>query len=164
MPYYEFGNLITRLREQKGYSQFQLGRLVGVSDKAVSKWENGKAVPRMATCQRLAEVLETDVYQILNCTLLDRKRQDADETASRETDRVGELMKEIRNYEQMIHDAEGALDSAEKELNEILDAWAVEDRLPESEENYYPSMEETEAFLKEYPPVPQPWEPEDPGV
>ena len=49
---YTFGNYICNLREARGYSQFQLGALVGVSDKAVSKWENGNAKPRMQTCIR----------------------------------------------------------------------------------------------------------------
>lgn len=38
---YSFGNFISALRERCGLSQYQLGALVGVSDKAVSKWENG---------------------------------------------------------------------------------------------------------------------------
>ena len=38
---YSFGNYISTLRERMGLSQYQLGVLVGVSDKAVSKWENG---------------------------------------------------------------------------------------------------------------------------
>lgn len=36
---YSFGNFISTLRERKGLSQYQLGVLVDVSDKAVSKWE-----------------------------------------------------------------------------------------------------------------------------
>ena len=36
---YSFGNYISVLRERRGLSQFQLGALVGVSDKAVSKWK-----------------------------------------------------------------------------------------------------------------------------
>ena len=51
---YAFGNLVTKLRTELGFSQFQLGKLIGVSDKAVSKWENGNAKPRIATCCRLA--------------------------------------------------------------------------------------------------------------
>lgn len=38
---YSFGNFISAQRERCGLSQYQLGALVGVSDKAVSKWENG---------------------------------------------------------------------------------------------------------------------------
>lgn len=65
MKDYAFGNLLTSLRLEKGYSQFQLGQLVGVSDKAVSKWENGSAKPRMATCCKLAEVLEISLDTLL---------------------------------------------------------------------------------------------------
>lgn len=65
MKDYAFGNLLTSLRLEKGYSQFQLGQLVGVSDKAVSKWENGSAKPRMATCCKLAEVLEVSLDTLL---------------------------------------------------------------------------------------------------
>lgn len=38
---YSFGNFISALRIRRGLSQYQLGALVGVSDKAVSKWETG---------------------------------------------------------------------------------------------------------------------------
>ena len=62
---YAFGNLIARLRTGQGLSQFQLGRLAGVSDKAVSKWENGSAKPRIATCCRLAEILGVSLDELL---------------------------------------------------------------------------------------------------
>lgn len=67
MKDYHFGNHIYALRMRLGLSQFQLGALVGVSDKAVSKWENGVAKPRITTCYRLAEVLETSISELLSC-------------------------------------------------------------------------------------------------
>ena len=36
---YGFGNFIRDMRTKRGLSQFQLGRLIGVSDKGVSKWD-----------------------------------------------------------------------------------------------------------------------------
>ena len=36
-----FGAFVARLRKEKGLTQRQLAELVGVSDKAVSKWERG---------------------------------------------------------------------------------------------------------------------------
>lgn len=63
---YTFGNLVTRLRTEMGFSQFQLGKLIGVSDKAVSKWENGSAKPRLATCCRLADVLGVSLDDLLS--------------------------------------------------------------------------------------------------
>ena len=43
---YKFGDFICERRKAVSLSQFQLGRLVGVSDKAVSKWENGTSKPK----------------------------------------------------------------------------------------------------------------------
>lgn len=65
---YAFGNLIANLRTARGYSQFQLGTLLGVSDKAISKWENGDAKPRLATCGRLAELLGISVNELLSAS------------------------------------------------------------------------------------------------
>ena len=51
---YSFGNFISTLRMRKGLSQYQLGVLVGVSDKAVSKWENGASKPRINTIRKIS--------------------------------------------------------------------------------------------------------------
>ena len=67
MKDYSFGNYICALRTGLGLSQFQLGTLVGVTDKAVSKWENGDSKPRLATCNRLAEVLGVSINELLSC-------------------------------------------------------------------------------------------------
>ena len=67
MKNYSFGNYICALRTGLGLSQFQLGALVGVTDKAVSKWENSGAKPRIATCYRLAEVLGVSINDLLSC-------------------------------------------------------------------------------------------------
>ena len=62
---YSFGNCISALRMRRGLSQYQLGALVGVSDKAVSKWENGVSKPRMNTIMKLAEVLDVGINELL---------------------------------------------------------------------------------------------------
>lgn len=54
---YEIGNFIYELRREKGYTQKELGEILGVTNKAVSKWETGAAIPRMETLQRLAQLL-----------------------------------------------------------------------------------------------------------
>ena len=63
---YAFGDRLSALRQECGYSQFQLASLIGVSDKAVSKWETGVAKPRMKTCQRLAAVLGVDLDDLFS--------------------------------------------------------------------------------------------------
>ena len=64
---YSFGNFISALRERRGLSQYQLGALVGVSDKAVSKWENGVSKPRIGMIRKLSEVLDISVDELLTC-------------------------------------------------------------------------------------------------
>lgn len=41
------GERIRSLREAQGLTQQQLGEIAGVSDKAVSTWENNANIPRM---------------------------------------------------------------------------------------------------------------------
>lgn len=49
------GSNIRRLRESHGLTQSELGRIAGVSDKAVSTWEADLKVPRMGAVQRIAD-------------------------------------------------------------------------------------------------------------
>ena len=46
---------IKKLRQMHNLSQAEFGRIAGVSDKAVSTWENGTKTPRMGAIQRLAD-------------------------------------------------------------------------------------------------------------
>ena len=39
------GTLIREARIRKNYTQSELGDLIGVSNKAVSRWENGEMFP-----------------------------------------------------------------------------------------------------------------------
>ena len=46
---------IRNLRECHNLTQAEFGAIAGVSDKAVSTWENGIAEPRMGAIQRIAD-------------------------------------------------------------------------------------------------------------
>ena len=46
-----------------------------VSDKAVSKWENGNAKPRIATCCRLADILGVSLDELLSAAGYTQKSQ-----------------------------------------------------------------------------------------
>lgn len=56
---YRFGNYLTELRKRSGMTQQLLAHRLGVTDKAVSKWENGRSKPALAQLRRLA-----DIYRI----------------------------------------------------------------------------------------------------
>ena len=59
------GKLIAEKRKKKGLSQFQLGKLIGVTDKAVSKWENNEAMPRFEHYVKLADILELSMEDVM---------------------------------------------------------------------------------------------------
>lgn len=49
------GERIKYLRDIHDLTQSELGRIAGVSDKAVSTWENGSAEPRMGAIQKISD-------------------------------------------------------------------------------------------------------------
>ncbi len=62
---YSFGDTIYRLRVARHMSQAELGRMLGVSDKAVSSWENGLAKPRTQLLPKLAKALDVTVGTLM---------------------------------------------------------------------------------------------------
>lgn len=60
---------IKKIRESRGLSQAEFGKSIGVSDKAVSTWENGLKVPRMGTIQKIA-----DHYGVSKSEVIDGKQ------------------------------------------------------------------------------------------
>ena len=66
-----FGAFVARLRKEKGLTQRQLAELVGVSDKAVSKWERGLSLPDISLLEPLAGTLGVTVAELLHGERLD---------------------------------------------------------------------------------------------
>ncbi|HJA29135.1 MAG TPA: helix-turn-helix domain-containing protein [Candidatus Olsenella pullicola] len=60
-----FGATISSLRKEKGLTQLELAQQMGVTDKAVSKWERNLSFPDVASLPKLAEVLGTSVDELL---------------------------------------------------------------------------------------------------
>jgi len=63
---YRFGNEIRDLREKAGMTQRALAQKLGVTDKAVSKWENGAAKPTTNLLRKLACLFGVNVEQLLD--------------------------------------------------------------------------------------------------
>lgn len=64
----KLGNKIIEYRKQQALSQKELAEMVGVSNKAVSKWENGESMPKMSTMIKLAEIFNIDVNDLVGLT------------------------------------------------------------------------------------------------
>lgn len=62
---FKFGNFIYDLRKRNGISQNELAELLGVTNKAVSKWENGKAKPKTEILQKMASYFKIPVEELL---------------------------------------------------------------------------------------------------
>ena len=62
---YEFGKYILELRNKAGLSQSELAAEVGVTNKAVSKWETGAAKPGIETARKLAALFHVSIDDLL---------------------------------------------------------------------------------------------------
>ena len=66
MNTYITGTTIKSMRERKGLTQAELAERIGVTPKAVSKWETGRGLPDVSLLQPLATTLDTSVIELMN--------------------------------------------------------------------------------------------------
>lgn len=59
------GNTIAKLRRFAGFTQASLAEKLGISDKAVSKWERGIACPDVSLWNKLSILLDTDIESLI---------------------------------------------------------------------------------------------------
>lgn len=57
---------ITMLRSINGFSQEEVAEKIGISRQAYSRWEKGEVVPDVERCQKLAELYDTTIDELLN--------------------------------------------------------------------------------------------------
>ena len=65
MDQVKIGKFIACCRKNKGLTQMQLAEMMNVSDRAVSKWETGKAMPDSSIMLELCAVLGISVNDLL---------------------------------------------------------------------------------------------------
>lgn len=61
----KISKLIKKLRKEKKLTQEELGNLIGVSGKAVSKWERGQSLPDVAIIKKLSDNLGISSDELL---------------------------------------------------------------------------------------------------
>ncbi len=61
-----FGETLANLRKKKGYTQAELAERLGLSNKTVSKWENGLGYPDIVYLVPLAKLLDVTVDDLLS--------------------------------------------------------------------------------------------------
>ena len=65
MNYSKVGQLISKLRKEKGMTQLELADKLGITDRAVSKWECGKGCPDVSLLDDLSKILDVSILEIL---------------------------------------------------------------------------------------------------
>jgi len=65
MDYYKIGKFIESERKAKKLTQAKLAEKVFVSEKTISKWENGKGIPDTNLLPKLCEIFEVSLNEIL---------------------------------------------------------------------------------------------------
>lgn len=60
------GELIFRLRKEKGMTQKQLADMMNISDKTISKWERGLGCPDVSLLRELSQIFNVYVEKILS--------------------------------------------------------------------------------------------------
>ena len=66
MDQMKIGKFIASCRKEQGLTQAVLAEKLGISDRAVSKWENGKSMPDSGLMLELCELLEINVNELLS--------------------------------------------------------------------------------------------------
>ena len=61
-----FGENLTNLRRQKGWSQDDLANNLDLSRQAISKWETGEALPDLINCEKLANLYNVKLDDLIH--------------------------------------------------------------------------------------------------
>ena len=65
MDQIKIGKFIAQLRKEQDMTQLDLANKLGVTDRAVSKWENGRGLPDISLIQPLCETLDISINELL---------------------------------------------------------------------------------------------------
>ena len=62
----KIGKFISELRKENNMTQEQLAEKVGVTDKSISRWENGNTMPDISILVQLSEILNATLPELIN--------------------------------------------------------------------------------------------------
>lgn len=62
----KIGNYIQQKRKEKNLTQEQFAEKLGVSNKTISKWECGKALPNYLFIEKICEILEISTSELFS--------------------------------------------------------------------------------------------------
>lgn len=62
----KIGKFIQELRKEKNMTQQELGELLGVTDRSISNWENGKYMPDLSLFKPICDTLDININELLS--------------------------------------------------------------------------------------------------
>ena len=71
MDQVKIGKFIAKCRKKVNLTQMQLAEKLGITDRAISKWENGKSLPDVAIMLDLCDTLGISVKELLSGEKID---------------------------------------------------------------------------------------------
>ncbi len=100
MDQVKIGKFIAELRRRAGLTQEALGEKIGVTNKTISRWENGDYMPNIEMLQLLAEEFSISISEILAGEKFsdEESRHKADENAIATTSPSAFSLKETKTF------------------------------------------------------------------
>lgn len=73
MDQIKIGKFIVQCRKRQNLTQMQLAEKLNITDRAISKWENGRAMPDSSIMLSLCDILDISVNELLSGEVLEMK-------------------------------------------------------------------------------------------
>lgn len=96
----KIGKFILELRREKNMTQQELADKIGVTDRAISKWENGRGLPDLSLLTPLCEILDVSINELLSGSRLDKKdyQEKLEENIINTIDYTDKKIKKTKNF------------------------------------------------------------------
>lgn len=93
-----FGEILRKLRTDKGYSQAQLAKKIGVSSSMVALYETGDRFPSLETLLRVAQFMKVSTDYLLGNTMSKDSYVDVRDLSAEQIQSIEFI---IENYRQL---------------------------------------------------------------
>lgn len=71
----KIGKFIAKVRKEKKLTQKQLAEKLGITDRAISKWENGKSMPDLSLLKPLCDIFDITINELLSGEYIEEEKK-----------------------------------------------------------------------------------------
>lgn len=94
----KIGNFISSVRKEKGLTQHKLAATLGVSDKAVSKWECGNGIPDVSLMLPICKALDINLNELFS----GKRLSDEDYKTKAEENLIALIQEAVQNKKNIV--------------------------------------------------------------